>query len=78
MHFYPESGGPCRFGMYNKYQRIVLDFFHELKSVKIGFLTTRDGYSLAGIIEKERVDTCRRVHFYLRNGYRWRSCGQGL
>jgi predicted nucleotide-binding protein (sugar kinase/HSP70/actin superfamily) len=25
MYFMPEAGGPCRFGMYNKYHRIILD-----------------------------------------------------
>ncbi|MEJ2025159.1 MAG: CoA activase, partial [Deltaproteobacteria bacterium] len=25
IYFMPESSGPCRFGMYNKYQRIILD-----------------------------------------------------
>ncbi len=37
--FMPESEGPCRFGMYNKYQRIVLDSLHELKKVKIASLS---------------------------------------
>jgi len=37
--FMPESDGPCRFGMYNKYQRIVLDSFPEFRKVKIGSLT---------------------------------------
>jgi len=62
--FMPESGGPCRFGMYNKYQRIVLDSFPELKDVKIGSLTTRDGYSLAGIIEKGRVRDLRKSAYF--------------
>ncbi|MDL1961460.1 MAG: hypothetical protein LWX01_07140 [Deltaproteobacteria bacterium] len=47
--------------MYNKYQRIVLDSFPELKSVKIGSLTTGDGYSLAGIIEEERIRDLRKA-----------------
>ncbi len=50
--------------MYNKYQRIVLNSFTELKSVKIGSLTTRDGYSLAGIIEKERLMDLRKAAYF--------------
>jgi len=64
VYFMPESGGPCRFGMYNKYQRIILDSFPELKDVKIGSLTTSDGYSLAGIIEKERVRDLRKAAYF--------------
>ncbi|MBW1702922.1 MAG: CoA activase [Deltaproteobacteria bacterium] len=64
IYFMPESDGPCRFGMYNKYQRIVLDSFPELSRVKIGSLTTKDGYSLDGIIEKERVRDLRKVAYF--------------
>lgn len=64
VYFMPESDGPCRFGMYNKYQRIVLDSFPELDRVKIGALTTKDGYSLAGIIEEEQVSDLRRSAFF--------------
>ena len=64
VYFMPESGGPCRFGMYNKYQRIVLDSFPELKGVKIGSLTTRDGYSLEGIIEKEHSRDLRKAVYF--------------
>jgi predicted nucleotide-binding protein (sugar kinase/HSP70/actin superfamily) len=62
--FMPEADGPCRFGMYNKYQRIVLDSFPELRGVKIGSLTTKDGYSLAGIIEKEQVRDLRKAAYF--------------
>jgi len=55
VYFLPESDGPCRFGMYNKYQRIVLDSFPELGKLRIVSLTTKDGYSLAGIIEEDKV-----------------------
>ena len=64
LYFMPESAGPCRFGMYNKYQRIVLDSFPHLKDVKIGALTTGDGYSLQGIIEDEKVRDLRKASFY--------------
>ncbi len=63
VYFMPESDGPCRFGMYNKYQRIVLDSFPEFDDVKIASLTAEDGYSLAGIIEKERVLDLRKTAY---------------
>jgi predicted nucleotide-binding protein (sugar kinase/HSP70/actin superfamily) len=63
VYFMPEADGPCRFGMYNKYQRIVLDTFPELKSLKIGALSTKDGYSLAGIIDESRVKDLRKTAY---------------
>ncbi len=64
VYFMPEADGPCRFGMYNKYQRIVLDSFPKLRRLKIGSLTTKDGYSLAGMIEKERVRDLRKSSYF--------------
>jgi len=64
VYFMPEAEGPCRFGMYNKYQRIVLDSFPEFSKVKIGSITTKDGYSPAGIIEKERVRDLRKAAYF--------------
>ena len=64
VYFMPEADGPCRFGMYNKYQRIVLDSMPRLKDLKIGSLTTKDGYSLDGIIEKERVRDLRKAAYF--------------
>ena len=55
IYFLPESDGPCRFGMYNKYQRIVLNSFQGFEGLKIVSPTTRDGYSLSGIIEQDKV-----------------------
>ena len=63
IYFMPEAGGPCRFGMYNKYQRIVLDSFPELKELKIAALTADDGYSLSGMIEKEQIRDFRKVAY---------------
>ncbi|MBW1695679.1 MAG: CoA activase [Deltaproteobacteria bacterium] len=63
IYFMPEAGGPCRFGMYNKYQRIVLDSFPEFRHVKIGSLTTSDGYSLDGLINPERVSGLRKAGY---------------
>ena len=64
VYFMPEADGPCRFGMYNKYQRIVLDSFPEINRVKISSLTTKDGYSLAGIIEKEQARGLRKAAYF--------------
>ena len=64
IYFMPEADGPCRFGMYNKYQRIVLDSFPQLDRVKIGALTTKDGYSLDGIIEEEQVRDLRKTAYF--------------
>jgi predicted nucleotide-binding protein (sugar kinase/HSP70/actin superfamily) len=60
----PEAEGPCRFGMYNKYQRIVLDSFPQLDNIKIGSLTTGDGYSLDGIISEDAVGDLRKVSYF--------------
>jgi predicted nucleotide-binding protein (sugar kinase/HSP70/actin superfamily) len=64
LYFLPEAEGPCRFGMYNKYQRIVLDSFPEFRGVKIGSVTTQDGYSLDGIIEEGKVGDLRKASHY--------------
>lgn len=64
IYFMPEADGPCRFGMYNKYQRIVLDSFPDLSRLKIGALSSEDGYSLAGIIEDSRVRDLRKVSYF--------------
>lgn len=63
LYFMPEADGPCRFGMYNKYQRIVLDSFEETRDLRIVALTTKDGYSLDGLIEAERVRDLRKVAY---------------
>jgi predicted nucleotide-binding protein (sugar kinase/HSP70/actin superfamily) len=64
IYFMPEATGPCRFGMYNKYQRIVLDTFPELRKLKIASLTTGDAYSLQGMIEKEQAGDLRKVSYF--------------
>lgn len=64
IYFLVEAGGPCRFGMYNKYQRIVLDSFPEYRGLKISSLTTDDGYSFNGLIERKRVVDLRKSGFF--------------
>ena len=63
IYFMPEAGGPCRFGMYNKYQRIVLDSMPGLEKLKIASLTTNDGYSLNGMIDEDRVTHFRKTAY---------------
>jgi predicted nucleotide-binding protein (sugar kinase/HSP70/actin superfamily) len=62
--FMPEADGPCRFGMYNKYQRMVLDSFPELNKVKIGSLSSKDSYALDGMIEKDRNRDFRKAAYF--------------
>ena len=62
-YFLPESDGPCRFGMYNKYQRMVLDSFPGLDRVKIVSITAKDGYSLEGLIEQDRTLDFRKASY---------------
>ncbi len=64
VYFMPEATGPCRFGMYNKYQRIVLDSFPELEKLKIGSLTTGNSYSLEGMIEDDQATELRKVAYF--------------
>ena len=63
IYFMPEATGPCRFGMYNKYQRIVLDSFPELRKLKIGSLTTGNSYSLEGMLDEEEAKVFRKVAY---------------
>ena len=64
VYFLPKSDGPCRFGLYNNYQRIVLDTFPELRELKIISLTTADGYSLDGMLDKERAVELRKIGYF--------------
>jgi predicted nucleotide-binding protein (sugar kinase/HSP70/actin superfamily) len=63
LYFLPESDGPCRFGMYNTFQRMVLDTFPEMDRVKIVSITAKDGYSLDGVIDKSRVLDFRKASY---------------
>ena len=63
VYFMPETEGPCRFGLYNKYQRIVLDSLPGLERLNIGAVTTTDGYSPEGLIEAENATALQKVAF---------------
>jgi predicted nucleotide-binding protein (sugar kinase/HSP70/actin superfamily) len=64
VYFMPESEGPCRFGLYNRFQRIVLDSFPGLERLTISSITTRDGYSFSGILEREKVLDFQKSGFF--------------
>jgi predicted nucleotide-binding protein (sugar kinase/HSP70/actin superfamily) len=64
LYFLPEAEGPCRFGMYNKYQRIVLDSFPGLDKLKIVSITSLDGYSLSGLLEESRHQDIRKAGYF--------------
>jgi predicted nucleotide-binding protein (sugar kinase/HSP70/actin superfamily) len=64
VYFLPESDGPCRFGLYNKYQRLVLDSLPGLDRLKICSMTTTDGYSLAGLLDREKILEFKKAGFF--------------
>lgn len=64
VYFLPNSGGPCRFGMYSTYQRIVLDSYPELRPIKIVSPDAEDGYSFCGLLDEEKVSDFRKAGFF--------------
>jgi predicted nucleotide-binding protein (sugar kinase/HSP70/actin superfamily) len=63
VYFLPEADGPCRFGMYNKLQRLVLDRFEEFKDIPIVYISTLNSYDTTGIMPPERAPTFRRLTY---------------
>ncbi len=63
MYFMPEANGPCRFGMYNKYHRIILDSMPGLEKVKIAVLNSDDAYDLEGLIPKDKMQDFRKAGY---------------
>lgn len=61
IYFLPQAEGPCRFGMYTKYQRLVLDSFLGEGKLRIGAITSGDGYSLEGLLDDSRQLDLRKV-----------------
>jgi len=59
--FMPESEGPCRFGMYNKYQRMVLDSFPDLQDLKISSLSNTDNYSPEGLMDPQKAQRFKKT-----------------
>lgn len=63
VYFMPEADGPCRFGMYNKFQRLVLDRFPQFADVKIAYLSTADAYSTDGILPPEEASIFKKLSY---------------
>jgi len=63
MYFMPEADGPCRFGMYNKLHRIILDTLPGLERVQITSLSSDDAYDLAGLVPTEKLQEFRKAGF---------------
>jgi predicted nucleotide-binding protein (sugar kinase/HSP70/actin superfamily) len=53
LYFMAEAGGPCRFGMYNKLHRIVLDSMDGFSKTRIATISADDSYALGGLMEPE-------------------------
>ena len=60
LYFMAESGGPCRFGMYNKLHRIILDSMDGFSKTRIASLTAEDSYSIGGLMKPEEGTHFRR------------------
>jgi predicted nucleotide-binding protein (sugar kinase/HSP70/actin superfamily) len=63
VYFMPEADGPCRFGMYNKLHRLVLDKFPEFEDVSITYLSSADGYQSSLILPPEKSRLFRRLAY---------------
>jgi len=63
MYFMPEADGPCRFGMYNKLHRIILDSLPGLEKVQITSLSSDDAYDLEGLIPADKLQEFRKAGF---------------
>jgi predicted nucleotide-binding protein (sugar kinase/HSP70/actin superfamily) len=63
VYFMPEADGPCRFGMYNKMQRLVLDRFDDFHDVSIAYLSTQDAYAIGGLLPARAARYFRRLAY---------------
>jgi predicted nucleotide-binding protein (sugar kinase/HSP70/actin superfamily) len=61
VYFLPEADGPCRFGMYNKLQRLILDRFEELRDIPIVYVSTRNAYATESIMHPDLSPVFRRL-----------------
>ncbi|MGV8074532.1 MAG: CoA activase [Syntrophobacteraceae bacterium] len=61
IYFLPEADGPCRFGMYNKLQRLVLDRFDEFRDIPIAYISTENVYSTDGLLPPESSGVFRKL-----------------
>jgi predicted nucleotide-binding protein (sugar kinase/HSP70/actin superfamily) len=67
VYFLPEADGPCRFGMYNKLQRLILDRFEEFKDIPIVYVCTRNAYATESIMSPELSPVFRRLSYVAVN-----------
>jgi predicted nucleotide-binding protein (sugar kinase/HSP70/actin superfamily) len=51
LYFMAQANGPCRFGMYNKLHRIVLDSMDGLRKTRIATLSSNDSYALGELMK---------------------------
>jgi len=63
IYFLPEANGPCRFGMYNKMQRLILDRFEDFQDVSIVYLSTENGYSTGSILPPQKAGRFRKLAY---------------
>jgi predicted nucleotide-binding protein (sugar kinase/HSP70/actin superfamily) len=62
-YFMPGAAGPCRFGMYNRLHRLVLDRFPEFREVPIAAITTADSYGAGGLVPARDATAFRLMAF---------------
>jgi predicted nucleotide-binding protein (sugar kinase/HSP70/actin superfamily) len=58
-----EAEGPCRFGMYTRLHRIVLDSLDACNKVGIASLTSADSYSIGGALHPRLHSRLRKTAF---------------
>jgi predicted nucleotide-binding protein (sugar kinase/HSP70/actin superfamily) len=63
VYFLPDADGPCRFGMYNKLQRLILDRFEGFKDVPIAYVSTENAYATNGLIPPDRAPIFRKLAY---------------
>lgn len=63
VYFMPEADGPCRFGMYNKMQRLILDRFPQFREVPIVSLSTGDAYGAGGLLPPHQASIFRKLSY---------------
>jgi predicted nucleotide-binding protein (sugar kinase/HSP70/actin superfamily) len=61
--FLPGADGPCRYGMYPKFQRIILDSIPEFEDARFATLLSQSGYSIGAIIGEARAYDFRKMGY---------------
>ena len=63
LYFMAETGGPCRFGMYGKLHRIILDSLDGFSGTCIASITSEDGYAIGGLLRPELRSRFRKAGY---------------